>query len=159
MSEPVSNADELDRLRAELARVTTENARLTADFVDREVKAQALAGISIVLSQRTAELARVTAERDALLSRADPDPLSQMWLELEAYQPQADADGHGESWRVMCRERTAAAAEAAGDASSAARAAAWAAATAAWAAADAADAAARAEDAIAAICRAKEGKR
>jgi hypothetical protein len=29
-----------------------------------------------------------------------------MWAALEAYQPKADADGHGDSWRVMCRERT-----------------------------------------------------
>jgi len=32
--------------------------------------------------------------------------LDEMWTALEAYQPQANADGHGESWRVMCRERT-----------------------------------------------------
>jgi hypothetical protein len=32
--------------------------------------------------------------------------LDEMWAALEAYQPTANADGHGESWRVMCRERT-----------------------------------------------------
>jgi cell division protein FtsB len=29
-----------------------------------------------------------------------------MWDALEKYQPYADADGHGETWRVMCEERT-----------------------------------------------------
>jgi hypothetical protein len=29
-----------------------------------------------------------------------------MWETLEKYQPYADADGHGDSWRVMCSERT-----------------------------------------------------
>ena len=34
------------------------------------------------------------------------DKLAEMWAVLEAYQPTADADEHGKSWRVMCRERT-----------------------------------------------------
>jgi hypothetical protein len=34
------------------------------------------------------------------------DPLAEMWRELEAYQEQANRDGHGESWRRMCEERT-----------------------------------------------------
>jgi len=29
-----------------------------------------------------------------------------MWEALSKYQPYADADGHGESWRVMCEQRT-----------------------------------------------------
>ena len=29
-----------------------------------------------------------------------------MWAALTAYQPQADAAGHGESWAKMCREKT-----------------------------------------------------
>jgi hypothetical protein len=29
-----------------------------------------------------------------------------MWDTLAKYQPYADADGHGETWRVMCEERT-----------------------------------------------------
>jgi hypothetical protein len=29
-----------------------------------------------------------------------------MWTALVEYQPRADKDGHGESWRVMCRYRT-----------------------------------------------------
>ena len=73
--------------------------------------------------------------------------LNAMWEALARYQPYADADGHGESWRVMCEQRTAYAAWAAeaaayAAASRASRAAAWAAADAA--AADAA-AAAKAE--------------
>jgi hypothetical protein len=36
-----------------------------------------------------------------------------MWAALERYQPYADEDEHGESWRVMTTERTAEAAWAA----------------------------------------------
>ena len=32
--------------------------------------------------------------------------LEPMWLALAKYQAFADADGHGESWREMCEERT-----------------------------------------------------
>jgi len=32
--------------------------------------------------------------------------LEPMWLALAKYQPYADADGHGKSWRVMCEKRT-----------------------------------------------------
>jgi hypothetical protein len=42
--------------------------------------------------------------------------LNAMWAALEKYQPYADADGHGETWRRMCSERTEKAAEAATDA-------------------------------------------
>jgi len=38
------------------------------------------------------------------------DPLAEMWREFAEYQPQADRDGHGESWAKMCSERTQAAA-------------------------------------------------
>jgi hypothetical protein len=87
------------------------------------------------------------------------DPLAEMWRELSEYQPQADRDGHGESWARMCEERThAAACNAAWAAADAARAAAWAA---AWAASYAVREAehSSATDAIAAIRRAKEGQR
>jgi predicted ArsR family transcriptional regulator len=67
--EALVTADFARELERELARVTAENARLTADFVDRDIKAQVLASISIVLSQRTADLAQRTAERDALKER------------------------------------------------------------------------------------------
>ena len=57
--------------------------------------------------------------------------LNAMWDALARYQPYADQDGHGDSWRKMCSERTEEAARAAMEA---ARAAAWAAAWAcAWA--------------------------
>ena len=42
--------------------------------------------------------------------------LEEMWAALTAYQPQADAAGHGATWAAMCKERTAAAAYAADDA-------------------------------------------
>ena len=57
--------------------------------------------------------------------------LDEMWAALAAYQPQADAKGHGESWAHMCSEKTI-------DAANAAAADAYA----AWAAYAAADAAA-----------------
>ena len=37
------------------------------------------------------------------------DDLTQMWDALARYQPYADKDGHGESWRRMCEQRTKAA--------------------------------------------------
>jgi hypothetical protein len=32
--------------------------------------------------------------------------LNKMWEAFAAYQPQASANGHGESWAKMCREKT-----------------------------------------------------
>ena len=32
--------------------------------------------------------------------------LTEMWVALKAYQPQADTALHGDSWAVMCRDRT-----------------------------------------------------
>jgi hypothetical protein len=58
--------------------------------------------------------------------------VEEMWTALAAYQPQADAAGHGPSWARMCKEKNVEAAYCAVDA----------AANAAVAAADAADAAA-----------------
>jgi hypothetical protein len=89
------------------------------------------------------ELDRLRAEVDALKKA---DPLAEMWWKLSKYQEQADRDGHGESWRAMCSEKTqsaawyaaAAAAAAAWDASAAASDAESAASAAAWAAASAA---------------------
>jgi hypothetical protein len=37
--------------------------------------------------------------------------VAKMWRELESYQPQADRDGHGDTWAAMCRARTQPAAE------------------------------------------------
>jgi hypothetical protein len=72
------------------------------------------------------------------------DKLEEMWAALAAYQPQADAAGHGPSWARMCKEKNVeaayyAAADAAADAYAAAAADAYAAAAAA-VNADAADA-------------------
>jgi hypothetical protein len=43
------------------------------------------------------------------------DKLNEMWTALAAYQDKADAAGHGESWAMMCSERTERAANIAGD--------------------------------------------
>jgi hypothetical protein len=59
------------------------------------------------------EIDRLRAENATLKAQ---DPLAEMWRELESYQPQADADGHGESWRRMCEARTKQAARDAGSA-------------------------------------------
>lgn len=53
--------------------------------------------------------------------------LTEMWTELEKYQPYADEHGFGAEWRRMCEERTEEAAWAA--ASAAAYSMAWAAAS------------------------------
>ncbi len=107
------------------------------------------------IKELRADLAQRTAERDALAAEVAAlkahDPLAEMWRELEAYQEQADRDGHGESWRRMCSERTEAAALAASR-------------VATWVAARAAGYAARsfardAACAVAEIRRAKEGTR
>jgi hypothetical protein len=46
-------------------------------------------------------------------------PINKMWAALTEYQPTADADGHGETWSLMCSDRTINAAYAAGDAAKA----------------------------------------
>jgi hypothetical protein len=45
--------------------------------------------------------------------------VNELWMALTAYQPKANAGGHGESWALMCSKRTADAAYAAGDAAKA----------------------------------------
>jgi len=88
------------------------------------------------------------------------DPLAEMWRELAEYQPQADRDGHGESWRRMCEEHTGGSALAASRAATASVAWAWEAArAAAWAASWAGPTASWAAQSIAAIRHAKEGQR
>jgi acetoin utilization deacetylase AcuC-like enzyme len=100
----------------------------------------------------TADITRLRAEVAALKAN---DPLAEMWRELEAYQEQANRDGHGESWRRMCEERTqAAACNAAHAAREFSRESAW---SASYAVREAAQMSATA--AIAAIRRAKEGQR
>ncbi len=44
--------------------------------------------------------------RDEVEREEANDPLAEMWRELAEYQPQANADGHGESWARMCQART-----------------------------------------------------
>jgi hypothetical protein len=94
------------------------------------------------------ELDRLRAEVDALKKA---DPLAEMWWKLSKYQEQADRDGHGESWRAMCSEKTQSAAWYAAEfvPEAAAR----------DAAAAAGTAAICAQRAIAAIRKAKEAKR
>jgi hypothetical protein len=48
------------------------------------------------------------------------DKVEEMWAALAAYQPRADAAGHGLSWARMCKEKTVEAAVAAADAADAA---------------------------------------
>lgn len=102
------------------------------------------------IEEFAAAIRAALAEIDALKAH---DPLAAMWAALAEYQPQADRDGHGESWAAMCRARTEDAARAA-----AAAAEEW-----AFLAADAAAAALGASmwagAAIASICRAKEVQR
>jgi hypothetical protein len=63
------------------------------------------------LERALEQLRWLEAENAAL--KAQPDPLAEMWRELAEYQPQADKDGHGESWARMCSERTEEASESA----------------------------------------------
>jgi hypothetical protein len=39
------------------------------------------------------------------------DIMERMWVDLQSFQPFADSEGHGESWRTMCEQRTAEAAQ------------------------------------------------
>ena len=105
------------------------------------------------------DLAQRTAERDALAAEVAAlkknDPLAEMWRELEAYLPRANANGHGRSWKRMCSERTE---EAAREESFNVAAAAAARDAAAWAADAMSAKQARANSAKDAIRRAKEAK-
>ena len=131
---------------------TDEIARLRALWCEEKSKSMTF----------YAEVERLRAEVAALKAH---DPLAEMWAALADYQPQADRDGHGESWAKMCEERTEEAASAAYRARQASSHVAAAAYGAWWAAQrDAAvrrlskDAVAWAADALAAIRRAKEAK-
>jgi hypothetical protein len=134
-------ADEIDRLRA-------ENAALKAE---RDALAEKALRIAMSLQ------IRLKAERDALKAN---DPLAEMWRELAEYQPFADRDGHGESWRRMCEERTNEAAWAAEESAwDVEKSASWAARCAADAALHAFTARDEAESAIDEIRKAREGER
>jgi hypothetical protein len=107
--------------------------------------------IAYILSRLRAEVAALRAH----------DPLAEMWAALAEYQPQADRDGHGESWKRMCSERTEASAHAAAWARGASPTASewsWASRAAGAAARAAKEAAICAQRAIAAIRKAKEAK-
>jgi hypothetical protein len=103
------------------------------------------------MEEVAAALRAMLAENAALKAH---DPLAEMWAALAEYQPFADRDGHGESWRRMCswRSQTAAchAAQAAREFS---REAAW---YASYAVREAAQMSAT--EAIAAVRRAKEAR-
>ena len=60
--------------------------------------------VHALMREAADEITRLRADLAAL--KAQSDPLAEMWRELAEYQTQADADGHGESWRIMCSERT-----------------------------------------------------
>jgi hypothetical protein len=116
---------EITRLRAELAERGAELAferaeiaalkdRIATALLDKAAVERGVMRLRADLAQRTAERDALAAEVAALKAN---DPLAEMWRELAEYQPFADRDGHGESWRIMCSERTTPAAwEAWGDA-------------------------------------------
>ena len=129
---------------------TDEIARLRALWCEEKSKSMTF----------YAEVERLRAELAALKAH---DPLAEMWRELAEYQPQADCNGHGQSWAKMCRDRTEDDASTAylarqysGDVAAAAYGAWWAAQRDAAARRLSKDAVAWAADAIAAIRRAKE---
>jgi hypothetical protein len=129
----------LDRIEAALDRIQNRQGLMR---IPREAT-----DIDVVVLDCGDEIKRLRAEVAALKAN---DPLAEMWRELSEYQPQADKDGHGESWKRMCEERTEAAALAASR-------------VATWVAARAAGYAARtvtrdAACAVAEIRRAKEAK-
>jgi hypothetical protein len=97
----------------------TEPAPLTQREMNQFITLAALPTLERALERLRwleAQNAALKAQRDEAFKgainaalRADDhnaDPLAEMWRELSEYQPQADSDGHGESWRAMCAERT-----------------------------------------------------
>jgi hypothetical protein len=90
--------DIVERLRAWADTICTIRGEVTPGSKSRMAldAADEIERLRAELAQRTAELAALKAN----------DPLAEMWRELSEYQPMADADGHGESWRIMCEERT-----------------------------------------------------
>jgi hypothetical protein len=84
-----------------------------APLTEREMSA-------LISLSRRADCERISAvkrlrwlEAQNAALKPQADPLAEMWRELSEYQTQADRDGHGESWRRMCEERTEEAAQAA----------------------------------------------
>jgi hypothetical protein len=111
----------LERLRwleAEVVSLTAQRDEAQRDRANCTIDLVAARGcLSVVeeIAERSGEINKsLTDERDALAAEVAAlkanDPLAEMWEALVEYQPQADKDGHGESWRRMCSERTGAAA-------------------------------------------------
>lgn len=107
---------------------TNEKTEPPPPLTQREM-AQLVTLSTLPTLERALKRLRWLEAQNAALNK--PDPLADMWRELSEYQPFADRDGHGESWRRLCSERTTAAADAAravaagAAARDAARAAAW----------------------------------
>jgi hypothetical protein len=157
---------EVERLRAEVAALKAQADPQTDAQVQEQVAAIVHAAMRFAREDVTPEWqagnshaeyrARQAATEIAEMLRCAleaHDPLAEMWRELAEYQPQADRDGHGESWAKMCQERTQAAAYAAAYWASP-----MAAEEAAQAATEATEAAICAQRASDAIRRAKEAK-
>jgi hypothetical protein len=141
-------------LRALLAEVADLKKRLDTAWGDNATNDRITDRLRAEVAQRTAERDALAAELAALKAN---DPLAEMWEALTEYQEQADKDGHGNTWRRMCEERTWDAARAAAKDKANGVPIAWAP-TAAWAAQKAGNAVQEAVVAIAAIRRAKEAK-
>ncbi len=113
--------------------------------------------------EEVAAALRALLDENAAL-KAQHDPLAEMWRELSEYRRFANRDGHGESWRIMCEERTEDAAEIAQDNARVASISSgltepWVAAMSArWAVAWREHSEQNTQQAIAAICRAKGAK-
>jgi hypothetical protein len=124
----------------------TEPAPLTEREMNQFVTLAAMPTL-----ERALDRLRWLEAENAALKKADP--LAEMWCALAEHQPFADRDGHGDTWRAMCSERTEDAAWAAARAvRNARRSAAWQAAQAA------AEAASEAAHSIVFIRWAKEGR-
>ncbi len=83
--------------------MTDEQRGLIEDSI-RQIESRAgIVWTAEFLEDYAAALRALLAELAALKAN---DPLAEMWRELSEYQPQADRDGHGESWKRMCEERT-----------------------------------------------------
>ena len=136
----------------------TDNQRGLIEDSIRQIESRAgIVWSAEFLEDYAVALRAMLAENAALKAN---DPLAEMWRELAEYQEQADRDGHGESWRIMCEKRTANAAWVAYHSAPS-----WNKSSALWSSRAAADAARaanfgnHAKDALAQIRRAKEVQR
>jgi hypothetical protein len=135
--------------------MTDEQRGLIEDSI-RQIESRAgIVWTAEFLEDYAAALRALLAELAALKAN---DPLAEMWRELSEYQPQADRDGHGESWKRMCEERTEETANAAAWARGASVLASHAANAASWAVARRRSSDGSASNALALIRQAKEAK-